>query len=106
MSEGTEFTRRDLEVAIVKKAWDDSAYRERLLQNPKGVFQEELAVLEEGAQLPDTLEVQVLEETSNKLYLVIPRAPSGIEMGELSDEELEAAAGGAMAAGSTATVTW
>ena len=105
MSEETGLTRRDLEAAIVKKAWEDPSFRERLLRNPKEVLQAEIVALQEGVRLPDNLEVQVLEETGNVFYLVLPHTPAGIEVGELSDEELEAAAGG-RAVATVSSVQW
>jgi hypothetical protein len=66
-----------------------------------------MAAQQEGFRLPDNMQVQVLEETGNTFYIVLPRAPSGVELGELSDDELEAAAGGAMAASSSlGSVSW
>ncbi|HEY9768998.1 MAG TPA: hypothetical protein V6C71_10970, partial [Coleofasciculaceae cyanobacterium] len=46
-------------------------------------------------ELPDGLEIKILEETSNTLYLVIPRNPLNAEVTEdLSEEALESVAGG------------
>ncbi|MHC5828431.1 MAG: NHLP leader peptide family RiPP precursor, partial [Nostoc sp.] len=62
----------------------------RLLSNAKAVFEEEL-----GQKLPSDLEVQALQQSMKKLYLLLP-----IELDELarsqvlSEEELEAVAGG------------
>jgi hypothetical protein len=46
-----------------------------------------------GVMIPDAVNVSVLEETPESLYLVLPSAPPGTGR-ELSDRELEAAAGG------------
>lgn len=45
-----------------------------------------------GQQLPENLTIRVLEETSDTLYLALPKSPQVTE--ELSDKALEAVAGG------------
>lgn len=45
-----------------------------------------------GQQLPENLQIRVMEETSDTIYLALPRSPQVTE--ELSDEALEAVAGG------------
>ena len=48
-----------------------------------------------GGQLPEGVEVRVVEESADTIYLVLPSASAlGDQGGELSDEELEAVAGG------------
>ena len=48
-----------------------------------------------GTRLPEGIEVRVVEETADTIYLVLPYAsPLGGEEGELSDQDLEAVAGG------------
>ena len=44
-----------------------------------------------GRRIPAEIDVRVVEETPNTLYLVLP--PNGAS-GELSDKELDAVAGG------------
>ena len=45
-----------------------------------------------GTRLPESVQVRVVEETADTIYLVLPSAsPLG---GELSERELEAVAGG------------
>ena len=63
--------------------------RQRLIADPKGALEEEL-----GTQLPDNIEVRAVEETADTIYLVLPSASTVGEGGELSDQELEAVAGG------------
>lgn len=71
--------------AIIARAMDDNSYREELLVNPKAAIQREF-----GKELPHGLEVRVVEESANVVYLVLP-PKSGIE---LSDKDLSAVAGG------------
>jgi len=47
-----------------------------------------------GAQLPEGVEVRVVEETADTIYLVLPSASAVGEEGEISDQELDAVAGG------------
>ena len=81
-------TRRDLEIKLITRAWKDEAFAQELRSNPKAAVEREL-----GEKLPEGVEVKVVEESANTIYMVIPEKPKGTE-GELSDEQLAAAAGG------------
>ena len=48
-----------------------------------------------GGRLPEDVEVRVAEESADTIYLVLPSASPLGEGVELSDQELEAVAGGA-----------
>lgn len=81
---------RVVEQALIRKSLQDESFRGRLLADPKGTIEQEL-----GKQLPANLEVRVLEETPDTLYLVLPPAgTTGRSSDELSEVELEAVAGG------------
>ena len=82
-------TRRELEANLIAKAWQDKAFKQQLLDNPKSAIAEAA-----GISLPENIEVEAILETSNKFYLVIPQLPTQQEELELSDEELESVAGG------------
>ena len=47
-----------------------------------------------GTRLPEEVRVVAVEETADSIYLVLPSASPLGEGGELSDQELEAVAGG------------
>jgi hypothetical protein len=81
-------SRRDIEARIIANAWKDEAYKQELLTNPKAVIEREF-----GVQLPEEVNVQVLEENSTSLYFVLPMLPV-MPGSELNQEELEAVAGG------------
>ena len=92
MSEQTK-TRKELEAQIIAKAWQDEAFKQELLSNPKAALSRELQV----QNIPASLEIQVLEETPNTFYLVLPMQPNVAAANEeLSEEQLMAVAGGAL----------
>ena len=81
-----ERTRKDIEAQIIAKTWLDRAYKQELLENPKAVVSREF-----GAEVPADITIKVIEEDAKTLYLVLPMKPP---VGELSEEQLEAVAGG------------
>jgi len=83
---GEEDVRQRAEAHLVGKARKDPAFRRELIRDPKGVVSREF-----GVNLPQGFDVKVLQETSGSLYLVLPAAA---EEHELSDQLLEAVAGG------------
>jgi hypothetical protein len=80
--------RAEWERRLAQKSLEDENFRQRLLDDPKGTLEQEL-----GGALPEGLEVRVVEESSDTIYLVLPSASAGGEGGSLSDQDLEAAAG-------------
>jgi len=69
---------------LIAKAWTDEAFKARLKADPKA------AMKEVGMDVPAGVEIEVVESTQEKAYLVIPPQP----VGELSDEDLDKVAGG------------
>jgi Nitrile hydratase, alpha chain len=84
MSASAAPSRRDLEAKIIARAWADEAFRERLRANPHAAVAEET-----GIKVPESITVEVLEETPEKAYLVIPSNRVAI-----SDEHLDISGGG------------
>ena len=75
---------------LIVRSVEDEEFRRRLLAGPKATVEEEL-----GTKLPDWLDVMVVEETAETIYLVLPSAGSPEAVGgELSDRELETVSGG------------
>ena len=66
----------------------DDALREAIKADPRE------ALRREGVDIPDGMEVKVVESTPDTLYIALPRKAEGGAEGELSDAELEGVAGG------------
>jgi hypothetical protein len=82
--------RAEWERTIVQRSMEDESFRQRLLDDPKGTVEQEL-----GSGLPEGVQVRVVEETPDTIYLVLPRTSAlGEGGGDLSDEALEAVSGG------------
>jgi hypothetical protein len=82
-------TRAEIERTLVQRSLQDEDFRRRLLDDPKAAVEQEL-----GKRLPEGVQVRVVEETAETIYLVLPGASPVGEGGELSDEQLQSAAGG------------
>jgi Nitrile hydratase, alpha chain len=72
---------------IIAKAWRDPAFKAELIANPAAVLKAE------GVDVPAGMTVTVVENTDRQFHLVLPPVPSD----ELSDEALDAVAGGNIA---------
>jgi len=83
-----QVTRGEITDIISSFAAQDPKYRELLLADPKDVLSKQM-----GQELPESLNVKVVEETADTIYLVAPYvAPAAGD--ELSDDDLEKVAGG------------
>jgi hypothetical protein len=65
--------REDIERRVVRRAWADPAYLERLRDDPRSALEEEL-----GLVLPARLRVTLVEEQPDHLCIVVPVDLSGI----------------------------
>ena len=88
MDENAGKTRQRLEARLINRALKDDTFREELVRDPRAVFAREL-----GIQMPEHIQVQVLEESPSTVYLVLPQRLPGAGT-EFSDADLEAVAGG------------
>jgi Nitrile hydratase, alpha chain len=82
-------SRAEFERTLVQRSLEDDSFRQRLLDDPKGIIEQEL-----GSRLPEGFEVRVVQESADTIYLVLPSASAVGEGEEISDRELEAVAGG------------
>ena len=69
---------------IIVREWRDPAFKAELIANPAA------ALKAEGINVPAGMTVTVLENTDKQFHLVLPPVPTD----ELSDEALDAVAGG------------
>jgi len=83
MGEAAAPTRGELEAQVIARAWADEGFRQRLQSDPRAALTEET-----GISIPESIKIEVVEETPEKAYLVIPMNRVAI-----SDEELDVAGG-------------
>jgi hypothetical protein len=82
-----KMTRGEMQDLLVRFATQNPDYRAALLRNPKKVVAAQFQM-----ELPGDLQVEILEETENKVFVVLPHILE--EGAELANEDLEAMAGG------------
>lgn len=70
---------QDLRSQIIEKAWTDAEFKKQLLADPKAAIKEAF-----GLDVPSGISVEVLEETDEKYYLVLPKGPSDSKANELA----------------------
>ena len=80
--------RQEVIQKIIDRAANDAAYKQELTDNPKAVL------AQEGFNIPEDIQVTVLEETPTHFTFVLPMTP---QVEELSESDLESVAGGAAA---------
>lgn len=68
---------------LIAKVWSDEAFKESLFADPKAVL------AAEGFTVPAGVDVKVLEQTAQQMYVVIPARPDDITVAEL-DQRLAA----------------
>jgi hypothetical protein len=84
MTQATSTNRTDLEARLIARAWQDDAFKQQLVDDPRAAI-----AAETGRAVTEGIEVRVVEETASVRYLVLPRNTT-----QLSDEQLDLAAGG------------
>ena len=80
--------------SLIIKAWENEKFRQELLANPKAVYAQEF-----GCEVSKDLKIQAIEETLGTIKMLLPINPfSEMVESELSEELLDAVAGGNWAA--------
>jgi len=69
---------------IVRKAWNDEAFKERLVNNTQSVL------TEAGLRPPEGVEVKIMENTSAVVHLTLPAKP----VEDLDEADLARVVGG------------
>jgi len=69
---------------IIAKALQDDAFKQQLIADPAA------ALKAEGVTVPEGITLKVVQDTESVKHLVLP----AVGAGELSDEDLDAVAGG------------
>ena len=95
--------RHEFQNHIARKAWSDPDFKKRLLDNPRAVISEELSNIKEGVSIPEDVDVKVVEEKPDEIYMVLPVNPEQVTGKALSEEDLERIAGGESVSASTVT---
>lgn len=80
---------KDIQEQVIAKAKEDPEFKQLILTNPKAALEQEI-----GQSIPTDLEIKVVQQTKNKLYMVLPLEQDQVQAQELSDKELEAVSGG------------
>lgn len=81
------WTRGQLLDKIAEQAQKNPKYLAALKSDPRSLMEKQL-----GTSIPKSVNIKVLEETSDTYYIVLPATAS--EGAELSDSDLEKVAGG------------
>ncbi len=81
---GQALSRQEFEQDVIHRASEDARFRQELLADPKAAIKTAY-----GVEIPPDVDLQVLEETRSRFYLVLP-----VQSAELTEEELAAVAGG------------
>jgi hypothetical protein len=87
MADATTMSRQELEAKIVRRCWENEAFRQEFTGDPKAAFAKYLQL--PAASMPD---VVVHEEPPGTWHIVLRARPD--TAGQLSDAELEQIAGG------------
>ena len=90
--------RAEIERKIVERSLQDEDFRRRLLADPRATLEQEY-----GERIPEGVQVRAVEEAADTIYLVLPHSGSsaGQDPEQVSDQDLEAGAGGGVATQNT-----
>lgn len=69
-------------IELIARTWEDPDFKQLLLSNPKPVLAQAGIV-----DIPEDVEIEVLENTKERMYLVLP--PASSESDDIGDADLE-----------------
>ena len=75
---------------LLAACWRDEALKARFMSHPKPVLKEY------GLEVPEDVEVKVVENSENHVHITMPSPPPGHD--QLTDDELSSVAGGTCSA--------
>lgn len=82
--------RKQIEEQLIEKAMKDETYRKQLIENPKEIIEKET-----GIKIPERIQLRVVEEKPNEVFLVLPFIIGSTAANEeLTEAELSRVAGG------------
>lgn len=81
---------KDKLAELFTACWQDEAVKARFMADPMSVLKER------GLEIPEGIDVKVVENGEDRVHITIPAAPAGHD--HLSDEELSQVAGGTCSA--------
>ncbi len=64
---------QNLKDQIIEKAWTDAEFKSKLLADPKSAIKDAF-----GVDIPEDINLNVVEETADSYYLVIPQNPADV----------------------------
>ncbi|MFZ5642332.1 MAG: NHLP leader peptide family RiPP precursor [Bacillota bacterium] len=76
---GINFTRRQLEEELIKKAGADEGFKKELMSDPHK------AIAQFGVEIPKEIDIKVIEETPKMAYLVLPMSQEVLADGALDN---------------------
>ena len=82
-------TWQEFQKELILRATRDEHFRRELIADPKDVVEREMSKLIQEFKLPETVEIKVIEQPTNSLYIVLPAVCE-----QLSDEMLDDVTGG------------
>ena len=66
-------SRRELEDHLITRAWEDEAFRKKLLKDPRATVEKELCALSgRPVRLEARVRIQIHEEEDNVLHFILP----------------------------------
>jgi hypothetical protein len=81
--------RQQFEQKLIEKAMKDESFRKQLIENPKEVIEAEF-----GKKIPESININVMEENAHTVYLILPQVSAQNSEMELTEAELFDVAGG------------